>query len=131
MSQDFLKNIFTFIINARPAFLEALMPLLDSDVAKFNKRCVSLGHTSSGREIIHFADNTTYEADLVIGADGIRSITRNAVVGDSCLGFSNTYAYRGLIPIDTLKSAGIKTDVQSRPFCWVGLGRVYTLYSEF
>jgi salicylate hydroxylase len=70
----------------------------------------------SGRQVIHFADNTTYEADIVIGADGIRSITRNAVVSDGRLVFSNTYAYRSLIPIDTLKSAGLKTtDVQFRP----------------
>jgi len=106
----------------RPAFLEALMPLLDSGVAKFDKRCVSVERACSGRQVIHFADNTTYEADLVIGADGIRSIIRNVVVSHGCLAFSDTYAYRGLIPIDTLKSAGLKTDVQLRPHCWVGLG---------
>jgi salicylate hydroxylase len=110
----------------RPAFLDALTPFLDSGVTKFNKRCVSVGRASSGRQVMHFADNTTYEADLVIGADGIRSITRRAVVGDGSLGFSNTYAYRGLIPIDTLKLAGLKSDVQFRPHCWVGLGSVCT-----
>jgi salicylate hydroxylase len=83
-----------------------------------------VGHASSGRQVLHFADNTTYEADLVIGADGIRSTTRNAVVGGGHLSFSNTYAYRGLIPIDTLKTAGLKTEVEYRPHCWVGLGSV-------
>ena len=100
------------------------MPLLDSGVTKFNKRCVSLGHTSTGRQSIHFADHTTFEADLVIGADGIKSVVRNVVVSDSHLVFSNTYAYRGLIPIDNLKLAGLKTDVQSRPHNWVGFGGV-------
>jgi len=102
------------------------MPLLDSHVTKFNKRCVSVGHTPSGRQVMHFADKTTYEADLVIGADGIKSITRNAVVSDNRLGFSNTYAYRGLIPMDVLKLAGVNIEVQSRPHCWVGPGNVYT-----
>ena len=102
------------------------MPLLDSGVTKFNKRCVSVRRASSGRQVLHFADETTYEADLVIGADGIKSIVRNAVVSDGHLVFSNTYAYRGLIPIDTLKSAGLKTEVQSRPYNWVGLGSVCT-----
>jgi len=106
----------------RPAFLDALVPFLDSGVTKFNKRCVSVGRASSGRQVIHFADHTTYEADLVIGADGIKSIVRDAVVGDGHLVFSNTYAYRGLIPIDTLKSAGLKTEVELRSHCWVGLG---------
>ena len=111
--------------NARPAFFDALMPFLDSDVVKFNKRCVSVGLASSGRQLVHFADNTSCEADLVIGADGIKSIIRNAVVSDPHLCFSNTYAYRGLIPINILKLAGVKTDVQSRPLCWVGLGMVH------
>ena len=100
------------------------MPLLDSGVTKFNKRCVSLERTSTGRQVIHFADHTTYEADLVIGADGIKSVVRNAVVSDGRLVFSNTYAYRGLIPMDTLESAGLKTEVRSRPHNWVGLGSV-------
>ena len=102
------------------------MPLLDPGVTKFNKRCVSLGRSSSGRQVIHFADHTTFEADLVIGADGIKSVVRNAVVSHGHLVFSNTYAYRGLIPIDTLKSAGLKAEVQSSPHNWVGLGGVCT-----
>ena len=102
------------------------MPLLDSGVTKFNKRCVSLGRTSAGRQVVHFSDHTTYEADLVIGADRIKSIVRNSVVSDGRLVFSNTYAYRGLIPIDTLKSAGIKAEVQSRMHNWVGPTSVCT-----
>ena len=105
-------------------FFDALMPLLDPGITEFKKRCVSVERASSGRQVIHFADNTTYEADLVIGADGIKSATRNAVISDARLCFSNTYAYRGLIPVDDLKLAGIKTDVQSSPLCWVGLGMV-------
>ena len=108
------------------------MPLLDSGVTKFNKRCVSVGRASSGRQVIHFADQTTFEADLVIGADGIKSVVRNAVVSDKHPVFSNTYAYRGLIPIDTLKLAGLKADVQSFPNNWVGLGGVRnSLYLGF
>jgi salicylate hydroxylase len=83
-----------------------------------------VGRTSTGRQVIHFADHTTYEADLVIGADGIKSVVRNAVVSDGHPVFSNTYAYRGLIPMDTLKSAGLKAEVESSPHNWVGLGSV-------
>ena len=102
------------------------MPLLDSGVTKFKKRCVSVESAPSGRQVVHFADDTTYEADLVIGADGIKSVIRNSVVNDHHIVFSNTYAYRGLIPIDALKAAGLKADIQSRPLCWVGLGGVRT-----
>jgi len=51
---------------------------------------------------------------------------RKLVFGDEnrYLRFSNTYAYRGVIPMDALKSSGLKVDVQSRPLCWVGLDKV-------
>ena len=125
----FITNMIASI-NTRPSFLDALAPLLDSGVTHFHKRCVSLGHAPSGRQVVHFADNTTFEADLVIGADGIKSTTRSAVVSDRPIVFADTYAYRGLIPIDTLKAAGLKTEVQSRPYCWVGVGGVCTFLLE-
>ncbi|KAF8973500.1 salicylate hydroxylase [Flammula alnicola] len=109
----------------RPAFLEALVPLLDPSIIHFNKRATSIEKAPSGRQLLRFADNTTYEADLVIGADGIKSVTRSAVIGADAtrLGFSNTHAYRGLVPINALKTAGVKADVSSRPHCWVGIGQ--------
>ena len=121
----FITNI-TSVNDARPAFLDAPVPLLDSGVTKSNKRCISLGRASSGRQIMHFADHTAYEADLVVDVDGIKSIVRNAVVSDGHLVFSNTYAYRGLIPIDTIKSTGPKANVQFCLYNWVGLGRLCT-----
>ncbi|KAF4611487.1 hypothetical protein D9613_004134 [Agrocybe pediades] len=108
----------------RPTFLEALMPLLDPKHIQFNKRCTSVERLPSGRHLLRFSDYTTHETDLVIGADGIRSVTRKVVVEDERerLGFSGTYAYRGLIPIDKLKAAGVKTAID-QPQCWVGAGK--------
>lgn len=79
----------------------------------------------SGRGRLYFADGATYEADLIIGADGIKSTTRAAVIGKGVtrMGFANTHAYRGLVPINTLKAGGLKSDV-SRPHNWVGMGQV-------
>lgn len=89
-----------------------------------------MGRASSGRPVVHFADNTSYEADLVIGADGIKSATRNAVVSDAQISFSDTHIYRALIPMDDLKSAGINTTVQYRTHCFTGLGKVHTILLE-
>ncbi|PPQ91475.1 hypothetical protein CVT25_013732 [Psilocybe cyanescens] len=109
----------------RPVFLDAVMPLLDPSITHFNKRCVSVEQSENGPQLLRFSDGTTHEADLIIGADGIKSTTRSAIIGkdDSRLGFSGTYAYRGLIPIDLLEAEGIKTDIRSRPYCWVGVGK--------
>ena len=108
--------------------MDALTSLLDPSITHFNKRCTSVTSTSTGRtSTIHFADGTTYEADVVIGADGIRSVTRNFVIGKDDakpLVFANTYAYRGLVPFEDLVRDGIKTDLSARLTCYLGKGKV-------
>lgn len=61
---------------SRAKFLEALAEIIDTTLttAHFNKRCVSVENPSS-QPVIHFADGTTHETDLVLGADGIRSVS--------------------------------------------------------
>lgn len=102
------------------------MSLLDQNIVHFNKRCIAVEKAESGRHLLCFLDGTAYEANLVIGADGIKSTTRTAIVGvdDHHLGFSGSYAYRALVPIEALVGDSIKTDVKSRSHCWVGVGKV-------
>ncbi|KAJ3830353.1 hypothetical protein F5880DRAFT_1516069 [Lentinula raphanica] len=110
----------------RPAFLDALIALLDPSVIRFQKRCTSINISATGKHTLHFSDGTTHEADLIIGADGIRSVARRHVVGDYSadpLVYTNTIAYRGLIPTEDLLNAGIQTDLTDRPICFLGLGR--------
>ncbi|KAF9011066.1 hypothetical protein BDQ17DRAFT_1405602 [Cyathus striatus] len=108
----------------RPAFLDALLPLVENSSIHFNKRCVSVKQTLTNSHILQFADGSMHEADLVIGADGVKSATRIAVVGDeNHLAFTNTVAYRGLVSIELLKQNGLKTDVSAKPVCWVGYGK--------
>jgi len=109
-------------------FLAAVLPLLpDSSATHFNKRCTSISTTASGAQCIHFADGTTHEVDLVIGADGIKSILRHAVVGpdkiQKVLQFTNTVAYRGLVPMDTLRQEDVTTALDTRVFGFVGIDK--------
>ena len=80
----------------------------------------------SGRSVVHFSDGTTYEADIVIGADGIKSAVRAAVVGDnsSRVAFTNTRAYRALIPLEALQAAGVSSDIFPRGRLFVGNNKV-------
>ncbi|KAF8191424.1 FAD/NAD(P)-binding domain-containing protein [Mycena galopus ATCC 62051] len=121
------SSVFTDVDNGigiyRPAFLAAVLSLLpDSSATHFNKRCTSISTTASGAECIHFTDGTTHEADLVIGADGIKSISRSAVVGNNrFLKFTNTVAYRGLLPMDTLRQECVTVPVDTRICAFTGI----------
>lgn len=116
-----------YILPDSASFLDALIAFIDPKFTHFRKRCVSVltSTTKSPRQVIHFADGTTHEADVVIGGDGIKSSVRTAVTGSSetRVAFSNTICYRGLIPYETVKAAGVKTDF-GRPVMFLGKGKV-------
>lgn len=106
----------------RAAFLDALVDLLDPSITHLNKRCVSISKSST-KSIVHFTDGSTHEADVIIGADGIKSAVRNAVVPGNRLVFTNSVAYRGLVPTKTLWDAGVKTDFSEWSINFVGSGK--------
>ena len=107
----------------RAAFLDALVELVDPNITHFNKRCTSISKSST-RSTVHFSDGSTHEADVIIGADGIKSIVRGSVVADKRLAFTNTIAYRGLVSAQELRNAGFKTDASVRPINFVGIDKV-------
>ncbi len=49
------------------------------------------------RVTAHFADGTQFEADLLVGADGIRSAVRTAITGDIPPLYAGYAAWRGLV----------------------------------
>jgi salicylate hydroxylase len=57
-----------------------------------------------GRIGLTFADGGGVEADLVVAADGVRSIGRRYVAGDDRLVYSQTSGFRGIVPISRLPS---------------------------
>ncbi|KAE9411502.1 FAD/NAD(P)-binding domain-containing protein [Gymnopus androsaceus JB14] len=97
----------------RPTFLEAVIGLLDPSIIHFNKRCTSISIAENGKHIVHFSDGTNHEAELIIGADGVKSVTRSYVVGEHTknpLVFTNTVAIEGSYLTEDLRSAGLKTE---------------------
>lgn len=91
------------------------------------QRCISVSTLPSGSHVLHFADGSTHETDLVIAADGIKSVLRDFVAGQpTSLVYSNSVAYRSVIPTEALKA--VKTDVM-RPLCWIGKNKVSILVS--
>ncbi|KAB8302195.1 hypothetical protein EYC80_005640 [Monilinia laxa] len=105
----------------RRSLMDVLIKLLPSSCdVRFGKRLVgvtssSSSDNSSSKVTLKFKDGTTSSADLVIGADGVKSICRDLVLTHTNNSqafkarFTGKVAYRGLIPMtEAKKSIGEK-----------------------
>lgn len=59
---------------------------------------------TTGGMLLHFADREPVLADIVVGADGVRSLVRDYVTGGRKPVYSGTSAYRGIVATDALPS---------------------------
>ncbi|KAJ4296402.1 hypothetical protein N0V90_006447 [Kalmusia sp. IMI 367209] len=85
----------------RAHFLDELIKLLPQHIAQFRKKLVDVTEAADGDAMLHFADGTTAQHTAVIGCDGIKSRTRELVLGkeEARPRFSGKYAYRGIFPM--------------------------------
>ncbi|ATR18861.1 6-hydroxynicotinate 3-monooxygenase (plasmid) [Roseomonas mucosa] len=72
---------------------------------RFDKCLTGVVDDGSGVEL-SFADGSTYRADIVVGADGINSRLREALLGVEKPNYSGWVAHRALIPGDRLARYG-------------------------
>jgi 2-polyprenyl-6-methoxyphenol hydroxylase-like FAD-dependent oxidoreductase len=70
----------------------------EAGVRLVNDVMVESVETVNGRGVAHTSSGAIYEADVVIGADGLKSTLRTAVVQDAPVS-SSYVAYRGTVPI--------------------------------
>ncbi|KAL2841588.1 hypothetical protein BJY01DRAFT_249515 [Aspergillus pseudoustus] len=59
-------------------------------------------HRLTGPVTLQFSSGQTDEVDLVIGADGVRSVVRQFAFPEHRIGYTGRTAYRGLIPTDKI-----------------------------
>lgn len=73
---------------------------------------------------LHFADGTTARGDLLVGADGIKSVVRAQMHGFEPVHFTGNVAWRGMIPADKLPA-----DFQPPIFVnWMGPDKHMVVY---
>ena len=78
-------------------------------------RVVSLAESTSSVRIA-FANGLERDAEIVIGADGVRSIVRRFIAGKPSVIYSRTSAFRGIVPTRRLRSL---PDPEAQQF-WMG-----------
>ena len=99
--------------------------LLDALASRLDRGAIHLGHRLTGleehsdRTELVFANGARVEAEVVIGADGVRSVVRHALYGDDNPSYTGQMVWRALlngsdVPFEVLEPTG---HIQ-----WVGPG---------
>jgi salicylate hydroxylase len=99
----------------RGDLLAVLADAVTADRIEIGRRCVGVSDDGAGAEV-RFADGGSVRADVVVGADGIHSVVREALLGPQDARFTGHVAYRGLVAADRV------ADLSLPPACTVRLG---------
>ena len=91
----------------RKELLQIMERFVPRDTVKFGKRAKAIFQSEKG-VTIEFYDGEIVTVDALIGCDGVKGMTRQAVLGDIAPEqvaprYSGIYSYRGLIPIRDAK----------------------------
>jgi salicylate hydroxylase len=102
----------------RADLLTVLGAAVPQPALRLGARCVTVRRQPNHAELA-FADGSAATADVVIGADGLHSVVRDAVLTTGPARFSGTCAYRCLVPADRAPAFALRP-VQT---LWLGPGR--------
>ena len=110
----------------RAAMQAALMKQVQPDTIHLSKRVTRIDDTHPSEIYLEFADGTRAGPyDLLIGADGIRSVTREHAYPNQKLSYAGKIAYRALVPQSKL--AHLPNLPQSSCWWWTPESRLFTV----
>jgi len=119
---DYDEETKTHLIH-RGDFIDALLGVLPEGMVRLGHKLETV-EDRGDRSVLTFANGETVEADLVIGADGIKSVVRQQIFSDKDPVFSGEHAYRAVISVDD--AHGMVVDDNLRMY--IGRGtKVYLL----
>jgi salicylate hydroxylase len=100
------------------AILARAVQEMKPDVVHLNKRTTGFEETADGVELF-FDDGTSAKGDIVIGADGVKSVIRDQISGVAPATYTGDSAWRVTIPREKLP-ANFMEEVMS---VWMGPGK--------
>lgn len=71
------------------------------DLVRLNRKAVGFTEDNDG-VTLHFDDGSSARGDLLIGADGVKSMVRRQIVGDSVATYTGDAAWRIIVPVERL-----------------------------
>jgi len=92
-----------YMMAHRPDLHDALIRKVPASSIHLNKSCTGITNTTDGAAAT-FADGSQIEADAIIGADGIHSVVRKALFGESAARFTNQICWRAMVPMEDAPS---------------------------
>ena len=95
--------------------LRAAVHALDAQALVLNARALALREAPDAVSV-SFEHGVPWRADLVVGADGIKSMVRRHTVGADDPVFTGQVAWRCTVPIDRIAPA-LRTDIVSTIWC--------------
>ena len=78
-----------------------LADLIPAESAALATACVGV-RNEADKAVATFADGSEFEADLIVGADGVRSIVRSTLFGDEQPKFTGNMCYRAVVPFESM-----------------------------
>jgi salicylate hydroxylase len=119
---DYEATTHTHLIH-RGDFIDALVGVLPDGMLRLGHKLETIEDRGE-HSVLTFANGTTVEADLVVGADGIKSTVRKQLFSDQEPVFAGEHAYRVVIPAD----AAYGTMIDDNLRMYIGRGtKVYLL----
>ncbi|KAJ5895276.1 hypothetical protein N7495_006967 [Penicillium taxi] len=86
----------------RSVLQRGLLDSVDKRLLNLSSRLVEIIKKNSGALVLKFENGHTDEVDLLVGADGVRSVVRGFSFPDHRIGYTGRTAYRALVDADKL-----------------------------
>ena len=102
----------------RADLIALLAAALPAERLHVGRRLTGLEHRD-GEVEARFADGSRATSDLLIGADGIHSAVRAAIIGPEAPVFTGCVAWRGLVPATRVADLRLPVEAQN----WMGPGK--------